>query len=139
MLDIISGKAGAAAAGAIGDQLRTLYRARPFTKAVPFNQILGPNPVSLWKPVNAYFEVAIVTIRSNLPLVDLVLLDTSTGQPFLFVMPPVDRYQHIDLSPGYRSLMYSGAELFIWDPANTGAQVKGVVYGWEVTPDGYYR
>ncbi len=139
MLDMISGKAGSAAAAAIGDQLRTLYRARPFTKAVPFNQILGADPVSLWKPINAYFEIAIVTIRSSIANVDLILLDTSTGQPFLFMMPPTSEYQHIDMSPGYRSLMYSGAELLIWDPANTGAQVKGVVYGWEVTPDGYYR
>lgn len=142
MLDILSKNAGDLASKTLLDQLNTLYRARPFTKAVPFNSILTTDglPTLLWAPVNAYFEVAKVFIWCDTALTDLALLDSNVGQPFLFMMPPQDDYREYPLDPGYRSLLFNNAQLLIWDQgANTGAQVKGVILGWEVTKEGYYR
>jgi hypothetical protein len=124
-------------------QLRTLYRSRPFTKAVPFQKtfpgLSGDEIVELWVPQNSYFEVGVITIRADLAGVDLLLCDTVAANPFLFAMPPTGIYQTIDLAPGYRSLSYNGARLVANDPAANGVTIKGVVYGWEVTSDGYYR
>lgn len=124
-------------------ELRTLYRARPFTKAIPFSLAL---PVAnteevrdLWVPQNAYFEIGLVTIRCSVAGVDLSLCDTNWQNPFLFVMAPTTEYQTISLIPGYRSLLSSGAKVVVNNPALTVATIKGVLFGWEVTQDGYYR
>lgn len=139
VLDAVRGTASDAAARAVQNQLRTLYRARPFTKAVPFNNILGADPIPLWLPQNAYFEVAKIFVRASIAAVDLVFADTQAQQPIAFIMPPTGSYQGYDIDPGYRSLLYNNAQLLVWDPSNSGVQIKGVIYGWEVTPDGYYR
>jgi hypothetical protein len=128
---------------ALIDQLRTIYRSRPFTKAIPFSKafpgLSADEIVDIWIPQNSYFEVALITIRASIAGVDLALCDTTKDNPFLFVMPPTTIYQEIDLLPGYRSLSYNGARLVANDPTVSGTTIKGVVYGWEVTPGGYYR
>jgi hypothetical protein len=140
VLDLLSSRAGDRAAASVMDQMNTLYRARPFTKAVPFNNILpGVNPLALWAPQNAYFEVGVVLMRAGTVGVDIVLADSRAEQPFMFIMPPTDRYERVDISPGYRSLMFQNASVVAWDPSGSNVQIKGVIYGWEVTPEGYYR
>lgn len=124
-------------------QLQTAYRARPFTKAVPFNKTFvggADEVVNLWVPVNAYFEAAIILIRASIAGVDLALCDSTKENPFMFVMAPTTIYQTVDIQPGYRSLSYNGARLVANDPAaNAGLTIKGVIYGWEITQEGYYR
>lgn len=141
MLDIIGKSAGDAASQAIIEQMRTLYRARPFTKSIPFNQTLnGADPVAIWSPNNGHFEVAHIYIRCDTVGIDLSICDSTTAQPFAFSMPPTTEYEHIDTSPGYRSLLAQNAQLLIFDPAATGTPViKGFILGWEVTKEGYYR
>ena len=124
-------------------QLATLYRARPFTKSIPFNVTFpgvgAVETAELWVPKNAYFELAAVVIRADAAGVDLTLVDTSPGASVLFVMPPTAEYQTINLNPGYRSLLYNGARLLAVDENASGVTIKGNLFGWEVTPDGYYR
>lgn len=127
---------------ALMHELRTLYRGRPFTKAVPFQVNLNTNPeigVDLWVPKNSYFQCALVSIRATVAGQDLALCDTTPQQPFLFVMPPTTAYALFTLDPGYRSVAYSGAKVIIHDPLASGNPVKGVLFGWEVNPDGNYR
>lgn len=121
------------------DELRTLYRARPFTKAVPFSQTLGADPVPLWSPVNSYFEVGHIAIIGDTPAIDLSFCDSTVGQPFYFIMPSTTQYLSYDLSPGYRSQLASQARLLVFDESNSGIEIKGVILGWEVTNQGYYR
>lgn len=121
------------------DELRTLYRARPFTKAVPFNQTMTADPLPIWTPVNSYFEVGKIIIRSSIAGVDLSICDTVVAQPFGFAMPPTTIYQEIDYDPGYRSLLAQQAKVLLFDASASGTTVKGVILGWEVTPEGFYR
>jgi hypothetical protein len=127
----------------VADQLRLLYRSRPFTKSVPFNVLLPTDPTivaPLWLPENAYFEVSIIVARSDTAGVDINFCDTTQHNPFLFAMLPTTTYQVIDISPGYRSLQYMSAKLGVTNPAGTAAvNIKGIILGWEVNPDGYYR
>lgn len=139
VLDAVRGTASDAAAKAVQNQLRTLYRARPFTKAVPFNNILGADPIPLWQPQNSYFEVSKIFLRGDIAGVDLVFADTQQQQPIAFMFTQTGVYVPYDIDPGYRSLLYNNAQLIVWDPSNSGVQIKGVIYGWEVTPEGYYR
>jgi hypothetical protein len=139
MMDIFGKAAGDAASQALLQQLRTLYRARPFTKAVPFSVTIADALTELWSPTNAYFELSAMIVRSDTAGLDLALVDTTEAQPFLFFMPPTTIYQTFDISPGYRSLLYSQARVQLWDPTVSGAVVKGVLYGWEVTQEGWYR
>lgn len=131
------------ALAAILGQLGTLYRSRPYTKVVPFNVTFpGVDPVEsaeIWKPSNAYFELAIVVIRASFAGVDLMFAEENNGNPILPVMPPTAEYQVIDINPGYRSLKYSNARLVLIDETTSGVQVKGSVFGYEVDPRGYYR
>lgn len=122
------------------EQMRTLYRARPFTKSVPFQiQLTADEVVEIWSPKNSFFEVGKIIIRATVAGADLSFLDTSIGSPFAFAMPPTTIYQEIDLSPGYRSLSASQARLLVQDANSTGALIKGAVLGWEVNPNGDYR
>lgn len=139
MMDGLTGKVSDQAARKVMDELRTLYRARPFTKVIPFNQLLGADPVLLWSPTNAYFEVAKVIVRADMAGIDLAFLDNNVAQPILFAMPPTTEYQEFDLDPGYRSLSYNNTGLYVLDPSGAGVTVKGTIYGWEVNPGGYYR
>jgi len=121
---------------------RQLYRARPFTKAIPFNKTLTGTPdefVTLWVPVNAYFEVVHINIRATVASVDLSICDTNPAAPFAFVMPSTTEYSAIDLTPGYRSQNFSNVAVIISNPGNVACQIKGVIYGYEVTREGSYR
>jgi len=127
--------------GAILAQLRTMYRARPFTKAIPFQKALPTDDsvTPLWVPNGAYFEAALLIARCDVAGIDLNFVDTNGSNPFLFAMLPTTSYQAFDLTPGYRSQQYSNALLGVTNPAHTAGNIKGVWYGWEVNPDGYYR
>lgn len=126
---------------ALAKMVRQLYRARPFTKAVPFNKTLAGTErfVTLWTPVNAYFEVVHIVIRSSVAGVDLSFCDTNPDAPFAFVMPDTASYTEQDLTPGYRSQNFSNVAVILVNPANTPCQIKGVIYGYEVTREGNYR
>jgi len=120
--------------------LRQLFRGKPFTKAIPFNRNLpsATGIIDLWVPSGAFFEIAIVTIRCTVAGVDLTLADTTADNPFLFVMPDTTKYDQYPLYPGYRSLNTT-SKVVLANPAGTVAQVKGVLFGYEVTKEGHYR
>lgn len=128
---------------AMSAKLDTLYRARPYTKAIPFNRVLpgADDFIELWVPSNAMFELVTGVIRCDTAGIDISLCDSSKDNPFYFVMPPTTEYSPILLGPsGYRSLPnYGGAKLLLTNPTGTSGTVKGVLFGYEVTLDGYYR
>lgn len=121
-------------------QLRNLFRGRPFTKAVPYQKVIAAatDVVDLWTPINAYFEVGLVLMRANVAAIDVLLGDGQVSNPFMFIMPSTTEYSMVSLLPnGYRSVSYSGTKLVA--QASGAVTLKGVVYGWEVNPDGNYR
>jgi hypothetical protein len=124
-------------------QLRTLYRSRPFTKAIPFQVTLpvtsADTVADLWVPNAAYFEAAILVARCNVAGIDINFCDTNAQNPFLFVMLSTTTYQVIDIQPGYRSLQSNGAKLVVTNLLLILGVIKGVWMGWEVTQEGYYR
>lgn len=120
-------------------QLRTMFRARPFSKAVPFQKAISDTVTGdLWTPINAYFEVGAVLIRADTAGIDVLIADTDVSNPFMFLMPPTTIYQLVSLLPnGYRSIAYSGAKMVA--NASAAVTIKGIVYGWEVNNNGVYR
>lgn len=118
-----------------------LYRARPYTKSVPFRVTAATADVlPLWTPQNAYFEFNRMMILSDTASIDLNIVDTNVFQVLGMVVPDTAFYTLVDFGPaGYRSTLASNAVLGLVDPTASGAIFKGVVLGWEVTPDGNYR
>jgi hypothetical protein len=130
-----------AAQQAVIAQLRTLYRGRPFTRAIPFNKALPAvgSVADLWLPTGAMFELVRYVIQSSVGGVDLALCDTRLESPFSFVIPDVASYTPVDLSPGYRGNPISGGKVVLSNPSGAVGTVKGVLYGYEVTQEGFYR
>ena len=93
-------------------QLRTLYRGRPYTKAVPFQKLLpstnADEVTALWTPQNAHFEAALLVIRADTAGVDLNFCDTTAQAPFLFAMAPTTTYQVIDIHLSGTLTIYAG-------------------------------
>jgi hypothetical protein len=118
-----------------------LYRARPYTKSIPFNvAVTTADPFPLWTPENHYFEFNRMYILSDTAAIDMLLVDTTITSVFGMVVPDTAFYTLVDFgSSGYRSLLASNSALSIVDPLATGATVKGFILGWEVTRDGDYR
>lgn len=122
-------------------QLVGLYRARPYTKAIPFNvTVNSAGMFPLWTPQNSFFELNRMYIKSTIANIDFAIVDTNITDICAMVIPSTALYTLVDLGPaGYRSILSSNSVLGIVDPTNAGATVKGVIYGWEVTKEGNYR
>jgi hypothetical protein len=122
--------------------MRQLYRARPFTKAIPFNKTLPVASVDdfieLWLPNNAYFELVFLSIKAS-AAADLNFCDTNQQNPFLFVQPSTTEYTLVGIPPGYRSQSPINAKVIVTNPGLVVGTIKGVIYGYEVTPEGSYR
>ena len=122
--------------------VRQRYRARPFTKAVPFNKTLPVGAVTdfveLWVPQNSYFELVWMYIKAS-AAADLNVCDTNIDAPFLFIQPSTTAYTPYDLSPGYRSLNFASSKVILTNPGLIAGTIKGVIYGYEVTREGNYR
>lgn len=118
-----------------------LYKARPYTKSVPFQVLVNTaNPFPLWTPDNHYFEFNRMYILSDIAAIDFALVDTVATAVFGMVVPNTAAYTLVDFGPaGYRSLLSSNSQLSIVDPLATGATVKGFILGWEVSRSGDYR
>jgi hypothetical protein len=125
------------------DLLNKLFRGRPYTKAIPFLEtftgVAGETFV-LWTPVNAYFETAMIYVRSSAADIELAYADSTQDNPFGFQIAPTTRYDQYDfgLAP-YRSLSPTNTRMLITDINGVATVVRGVIYGWEVTPEGWYR
>jgi hypothetical protein len=122
--------------------IRQLYRARPFTKAIPFNKTLPVATVDtfieLWNPTNAYFEVVILAIKASVAA-DLNICDTNPQNPFIFIQPSTTEYTLYSIPPGYRSQSPINAKVILTNPGLVAGTIKGVLYGYEVTQEGNYR
>lgn len=122
-------------------QTAGLYRARPYTKAIPFRVTVNTAGVfPLWTPQNAYFEFNRMYILGSVANIDYLLVDTNATSVMGMVVPSTSAYTLVDYGGvGYRSLLASNSIMGIVDPLASGATVKGVILGWEVTPEGNYR
>ena len=122
--------------------IRQLYRARPFTKAVPFNKTLpvatAETFIELWSPQNSYFELVILAIKANVAA-DLNVCDTNPQNPFIFIQPATTEYTLYSIPPGYRSQNFINAKVILTNPGLVVGTIKGVIYGYEVTQEGNYR
>lgn len=122
--------------------IRQLYRARPFTKAIPFNKTLPvatvDEMIELWVPQNSYFELVILAIKANIA-VDLNVCDTNPQNPFIFIQPSTTEYTLYSIPPGYRSQNFINAKVVLTNPGLLAGTIKGVIYGYEVTQEGNYR
>jgi len=120
----------------------TLFRGRPYSIAVPFLKTftgVAGEAFTLWTPDNAYFELANVYARSTVA-VELMFADGNAAAPIGFMVAPTATYERIDLGMApYRSVSHTQAQLLLVDLNGVACVVRGVVYGWEVTRDGYYR
>jgi len=121
-----------------------LFRGRPYTKALPFQFVLtgvaGTRHI-LWTPINAYFELALIISKSTAAM-DLSLADTVESNVIGFIGPDgTNSYGPGTLdfgTAGFRSVNFIQAQLLLIEGTVAGT-VKGVAYGWEVTPEGDYR
>jgi hypothetical protein len=122
--------------------LAQLFRGRPYTKAIPFAKTfagVAGESVELWLPQNAHFELAGGIVRGTVTL-DAYLADTQAEVPFAYVQVPTTTYARIETGNGtYRSLTAHSPRLLLVNPGGVASTVKGVLYGWEVTPEGAYR
>lgn len=122
-------------------ELRRLYKAHPFTKAIPFNIALPVAGIfaDLWTPVSATFELGAILCRCNVAAIDLDICDSTIENVIYRVIPPDTSYRFDLIMPGVRSLNLQG-KVGVSNPAGTPATIfKGVLYGWEVTREGNYR
>ena len=122
--------------------LRQLYRARPFSKAVPFNRALpvasADDFIELWVPQNSYFEFVLMYIKASVAA-DLNICDTNPNNPFAFVQPSTTEYTLVNLTPGYRSQNFASVKVILTNPGLVAGTIKGAIYGYEVTREGSYR
>lgn len=126
------------------DALYQLFRGRPYTKAYPFSfsftGVAGEN-TALWVPNNAFFELAGGTILGS-AAAEFQLHDGNTNNPFAGVVTVTNTYVPVQLGgqASYRSIGPAGnCKLLLVDVAGVINNVRGFLYGWEVTPEGFYR
>lgn len=103
-----------------------------------FSGAQGENRV-IWEPQNAVFELAGIIVRSMTPM-DLNVCDSSPAIPIMFVQTLAGVYTSLFLGHGrVRSTNHVNPRLILMDPVGVQTLVKGMVYGYEFTRDGYYR
>ena len=93
----------------------------------------------IWRPENAVFELAALTIRSNVAA-DLNVCDSDPAIPIGFISLDGLTYEPMNMGSGsIRSFNTTTPRLILMDPVGVVMAVKGVAYGYEVTPEGIYR
>jgi len=118
-----------------------LYRGKPYTRSVPFQQTLpaADGFVTLWLPNNKAFELQVMFIRASVAGADLSLCDSDPNVPFAFVVPDTGTYTPVNLgTAGYRSIRSANSALLLTNPGGAVGTVKGYILGFEVNPDGSY-
>jgi hypothetical protein len=112
------------------------YIATPFE--FEFSGAQGEN-LAVWVPRNAVFEFAGIIVRSAVPM-DMNVCDSHPGIPIMFLQTLAGVYTASWTIGGrVRSTNHVNPQLILMDPVGVQTLVKGVVYGYEFTRDGYYR
>jgi hypothetical protein len=94
---------------------------------------------AVWVPDNAVFEFAGIIVRSFTAM-DMNVCDSHPGIPICFVQTLAGVYTSQFLGIGrVRSTNHVNPRLILMDPVGVQTLVKGMVYGYEFTRDGYYR
>ena len=114
----------------------TYSRVVPFE--LTFSGVQGES-FTIWTVESGAFELAALSIRGTVAM-DLNICDTSQAIPVAFVAIELGRYVSPWLGTGrVRSGSYTGSRLILLDPVGVAGRVKGIVYGYELTREGYYR
>jgi hypothetical protein len=125
-------------------QLFQLYRGRPYTKVVPFSLTfagaVANEAATLYAPQSAFFEFAGGVINSS-ATAEFALCDATRQNPFTLVIAGSGAYTPIQIGAlaTYRSVGPTGAKLLLVAQGLVACTVKGVVWIWDVTTEGYYR
>lgn len=118
------------------------YLGRPYTKAIPFAQVYAGVANTLrpiWSPVGAYFELGLLLAKST-AAGEYAICDTNKDNIIGYIQFDGVNFSRLDLGlTGLRSNRVNNAILALLDPVGVAATIHGVVYGWEVTQEGYYR
>lgn len=125
------------------DPLRMLdFRGRPYTRALPFAHVftgVAGELAHLWQPKNAFFELALILMKGTVAA-EYTVCDTNSANIIGFCQVDGVNFSRLDLGlAGIRSNRLANAELLILDGVGLAATIHGVIYGWEVTPEGNYR
>jgi hypothetical protein len=94
---------------------------------------------TIWKPQNATFWLGALTIRGNVAA-DLNVCDSDPALPVGFISLSGSGYDELNIGVGLvKSTNTTNSRLLLMDPVGVVMSVKGVVYGYEVTPEGAVR
>jgi len=122
--------------------MRRLYTGRPYSQRIPFAKTLtgtAGQQIPLWVPTNAFWELDILWLKSD-GAVEVVLADTTPDNIIGWVACDGVNWSRFTFNNAtVRSQGYSNTQLLLVDTVGVSCNIKGVVYGWELTPDGYYR
>lgn len=127
---------------AIPDALSGLYRARPYGPARIINVTFAGTAglfTTLWAPQNGYFEMGKLRIKGTAACA-YAICDTRPDHIIGYI--DTDGVTFAEFDPGMaaiRSLSYANARLLLVDLSGVAATLTGAVYGWEVSPAGFYR
>ena len=129
--------------GITAEVLAHLFQGRPYTKVVPFavtfSGVVGEF-TPIWLPQNAYFEVAFIRVKSSTVAAEVTFSDTDPSAALAFAIAVPTGYENVFLGLAtYRSLQSSNPKLLLVDFQGVANTIKGTVYGWEVTREGFYR
>lgn len=125
-------------------ELFHLYRGRPYSKSVPFafafSGVAGET-ATLYVPNQAIYEFAGGVIKTDVAAAEFNLCDNIAANPFTFVIATNAAYTPIQIGQlaTYRSNGPLGAKILLVDPTGVAQNVKGALFIFEVTADGYYR
>ena len=127
-----------------GDSIvQRLFQGRPYTKVVPFAVTftgVAGEFTEIWLPTNAYFEIAHIRIKVDTTAAELTFSDTDPSAVVNLVIAQTTGYEEVTFGIStYRSNISSNPKLLLMDFTGVANVAKGVVFGWEVTRDGYYR
>jgi len=114
-----------------------------YSRIIPFELTFSGaqgEAYSVWVVESGAFELSALSVRCDVPM-DLNVCDTSPGIPIGFLQLLPGSYLPLNLGTGrVRSASYTNSRLILMDPVGGATvRVKGIVYGYELTREGYYR
>jgi hypothetical protein len=113
-----------------------------YSRVIPFeldfHGVQGES-YAVWTVESGTFELVALSARCTVPM-DLNVCDSNPALPIGFLALTPGAYLPLLIGTGrVRSSSYTNSRLILLDPVGVVTRIKGIVYGYELTREGWYR